>query len=197
MATALKDEQDESACTASTQSLPEQEDTDINDCNNTIDEQAEFHAATQHSGAQSLPEQEDYDDNDCNNTIDEQGDFHAGNSLHTTTTEVTLMVHHLPDWILQQDLMDMLNSSGFDGLYDFVFVPASFDTGKGKGYGFVNFKTAEAAHALRKTWKLRVGMARIQGREANIQRWNTRKMGRVRNSNFRPLIWQQDATQTQ
>jgi len=141
----------------------------------------------------------------CSTTWDDpQGSGVDGNDLNDNPTSTggatTLMLRNLPEHILQQDLINALTAAGFGGQFDFCYMPSIFATGKGKGYAFINLKTADAAEALRSAWegrsplgksgkgRLRTSLARIQGRDANIRKWNTQKAMRIRNPNHRPFI---------
>jgi len=117
----------------------------------------------------------------------------------------TLMIRNLPIDILQKDLIDDLNASGFRGLYDFCYMPCSFDwssgENKGKGYAFINFVSSVPAREFVMVWHstLRFGMtnptmclnisaAAVQGLEANIAKWKCLRSRRIRNQNFRPFV---------
>ena len=87
---------------------------------------------------------------------------------------------------------------------DFSYMPSSFGSRRGKGYAFVNFNSPQAAEifvrAWRKNWHnsrrfgvaanvtLNVSAAVVQGRDSNVNRWNSAKMARVKNANRRPYV---------
>eukprot|EP00418_Pyrodinium_bahamense_P015454 CAMPEP_0179119572 /NCGR_PEP_ID=MMETSP0796-20121207/56294_1 /TAXON_ID=73915 /ORGANISM="Pyrodinium bahamense, Strain pbaha01" /LENGTH=296 /DNA_ID=CAMNT_0020818077 /DNA_START=139 /DNA_END=1029 /DNA_ORIENTATION=- len=112
----------------------------------------------------------------------------------------TLMLQNLPQNIVQRDLCNALDRAGFSGQYDFLYMPTMFSTGMGKGYAFVNFTTPDVAQRFLTRWSkarpfgrsqsktLTITEAHIQGRDANIAKWDTPKMRRVRNPNHRPLV---------
>jgi len=112
----------------------------------------------------------------------------------------TLMIRNLPTGITQQDLKDDLDLS-FAGLYDFLYMPAEFGEGKGKGYAFINFTSSAAAGLLIGAWHLKrrfgasstdsplnISAASIQGREKNILKFNNPRLRRVRNPSYRPFV---------
>merc|ERR1712112_580386 len=67
----------------------------------------------------------------------------------------TMMVRNLPPRYVQDRFIALLDSYGFDGTYDFVYVPhAASNKNKNKGYAFVNFLNAEYAKRLREVWDL-------------------------------------------
>jgi len=112
----------------------------------------------------------------------------------------TLMVRNLPHEVLQNDVLRELERCGLLEACDFLYLPSSFGTRRSKGYAFVNFSTPEAADLFYSTWhksrrfevpaniSLNVSAAVIQGRCANVQRWDSAKMRRVKNANYRPYI---------
>jgi hypothetical protein len=138
------------------------------------------------------------------NWDDDEGSVADDNDLGdipTSTGEATtLMLRNLPEQIVQQDLIDVLNAAGFAGHFDFLYMPSIFASGLGKGYAFINLTTPDIATALRSSWegrsplgksskgRVRASLAHIQGRDANIRKWNTRKTMRIRNPNHRPFI---------
>jgi len=75
------------------------------------------------------------DISDCEDTSDHE-------ELHRTTT----MMRNIPSEYTRADLLDLLDRKGFNGLYDLVYVPISFQTGLNHGYAFINFTTAEDAN---------------------------------------------------
>merc|ERR1719499_339601 len=113
----------------------------------------------------------------------------------------TLMIRNLPHDLTQLDLIAELDDNGFEETYDFLYMPSNFCSGRGKGYAFINFTQQEAAQRFVSEWHkgVRFGAARdrgglsisaaaVQGREANIKKWDVPRMRRVKNPNFRPLI---------
>lgn len=112
----------------------------------------------------------------------------------------TLMIQNLPTTLTQRGLVSALDQCGFIGLYDFLYLPTAFGLGGSRGYAFVNFTTPAAARRLACMWDrhrpfgrstgkaLHVIAAVLQGRDANIARWNTAKMRRVRNPEHQPLV---------
>jgi hypothetical protein len=138
------------------------------------------------------------------NWDDNEGSVVDDNDLGDNPTSkgeaTTLMLRNLPEQIVQQDLIDALNAAGFAGQVDFCYMPSIFATGLGKGYAFINFVSSDMAKALRSAWegrsplgksskgRVRTSLAHIQGRDANIRKWNTRKTMRIRNPNHRPFV---------
>jgi len=98
-----------------------------------------------------------------------------------TSSLTTVVVRNLPLRCNQSRFCTVLDSYGFEGTYDYVYVPFNTDRRKNKGYGVVNFITAEDGKRLHELWnhqkvfpavfsiqptkELSVGFAAIQGVE--------------------------------
>lgn len=125
-------------------------------------------------------------------------------SIHRDKT--TLMIRNLPAHVTQPCLIEELNQSGFQGSYDFLYVPLYFETNLNKGFAFVNFIDPCKAAALVGQWhlqqpfvakqdvqgrhalQLNIAPAHIQGLEANLQKWMTPRLRRIKNPNLRPFV---------
>lgn len=114
-----------------------------------------------------------------------------------------MMVRNLPYSLTQQKLVDALDATGFAGLYDFCYLPHKFSDHKNVGYAFINFVNAAVAKDFQSAWHqdkgtvfnahdmrkaLNVTVAVLQGRKANMMKAQSKKMGRVKNSSFKPLF---------
>merc|ERR1712176_1678209 len=60
----------------------------------------------------------------------------------------TLIIRNLPNHLTRQDLLHALDSNGYAGDYDFVYLPIDFTTGCGLGYAFVNMTCCQRAAAF-------------------------------------------------
>lgn len=97
---------------------------------------------------------------------------------------------------------DMLNSKGFDGCYDFVYLPTDFLSWMAFGYAFINMKTHEDALRVMDVmegfsdWGTSGGDAcgvvwsdPYQGLAANIERYrNSPVMGATVHEMYKPLL---------
>jgi len=119
----------------------------------------------------------------------------------------TMMIRNLPRNLTQAALIDALDNSGFSGLYDFCYMPCSFDNSQNKGFAFVNMTSPAAAGMLVGSWHSRrlfaaadgirsplsLCPAIVQGREANIEKWNQPRCKRIRNPKLRPFVTEPSA----
>jgi len=101
----------------------------------------------------------------------------------------TVMMRNLPYCYTRQMLIDLLDSKGFWGEYDFLYLPIDFESGYHVGYAFVNLTLSE--HAVRfmeifngfNDWTPRrdnriceVSWGSIQGFHANVERFETKQL---------------------
>lgn len=114
----------------------------------------------------------------------------------------SLMVRNIPKGVTQEMVQEELDRSGFAQLYDFLYLPSSFDAREGKGYAFLNFVTPAAAQTFFGAWQrsrrfmstdgldklLTITVAAVQGLEANSKKWSGPRMHRIRNPALRPVI---------
>jgi hypothetical protein len=113
----------------------------------------------------------------------------------------TLMLRNVPLARTQSDLIEEIDRCGFRGTYDFCYLPRTFKTGKNRGFAFVNFTNVDAAAKFKVTWHksrrfrrrardkpLDVGIAAVQGRDANYEMAVSAKMDRIKNADFRPYV---------
>jgi hypothetical protein len=113
----------------------------------------------------------------------------------------SLMLRNLPRKITQQDLVDRIHTSGFEGRCDFCYMPRNFNSGENQGHAFVNFVTEEAASDFHKAWHrqrpfrtnknqpaINISAADLQGLSANLSKWDNPRMRRVRNPIYKPFM---------
>lgn len=106
----------------------------------------------------------------------------------------TVMIRQVPRCYTQRMLLDEVNSRGFEGLADFIYLPFDVKKNVNVGYGFLSFVDSKSAQAFRDTFDgmfldnlealmakvggknkgkppqpLRVHPATVQGYEANLR----------------------------
>jgi len=95
----------------------------------------------------------------------------------------TIMLGNIPFWLKSHQLRTVVNMKGFEGKYDYLYIPCTSGRRSNLGYGFINLVGPEDARqfmlAIDKfcfsmfspTEKLcSVQRASLQGREANLNR---------------------------
>lgn len=116
----------------------------------------------------------------------------------------TVMFRNLPNDYSQQMLLALLDSEGFEGLYDFLYVPFDFKRHAGLGYAFINMVSPDAARKIKselqgfKKWSipskkiLEVCYSKpLQGLAANIERYrNSPVMHPDVPEEFKPALFQ-------
>eukprot|EP00971_Amphidinium_carterae_P151362 3001030-Amphidinium_carterae.1 len=120
----------------------------------------------------------------------------------------TVMVQNLPRLFSQKDLMNSLDMLGFEGTYDFCYLPVCFTNGHCRGYAFINFRRPTFAARLLAEWQdakyllnkkqkkpLLVTFAETQGLTALLAQPQMKRMQRVRNVEFRPFLADEIAVQ--
>ena len=112
----------------------------------------------------------------------------------------TGMVRNLPEACTSHEVRRMLAVSGFDRLYDYLYIPHDFKTGNSKGVAFINFIYPDAYIAFKNSWHgsrwfpesrenrgLQIKEAHIQGSRANALK-AAKCAETVRNESFRPFF---------
>merc|ERR1719375_193444 len=115
----------------------------------------------------------------------------------------SVMMRNLPNDYTRNALLELLNAEGFEGKYDFVYLPIDFRSGCGLGYAFINFISLEVAHEFRqhftgfKTWTVNsdkvceVTWSSLQGLEAHIERFrNSPVMHEAVSDDQKPAMFQ-------
>lgn len=102
----------------------------------------------------------------------------------------TVMMRNLPNKYNQQMLLEELNTSGFLGTYDFIYLPIDPETNANRGYAFLNFTDTNFAWMLKLTYEGRkmgrfnsdkvvsVAPAALQGFEANYAHYSSARVNR-------------------
>lgn len=112
-----------------------------------------------------------------------------------------MMLRNTPNRYTAEELLAEMIGLGFEGAFDFFYLPIDFDTKRNRGFCFVNFVSASRAadfaaafhglslqrYATRKV--LEVSPALTQGFEANVEMYARRDAQRIQNPWFRPMIF--------
>lgn len=113
----------------------------------------------------------------------------------------TVMLRNIPNRCSQRELIAELEAAGFQGCFDFLYIPLDLGTMCNVGYAFVNF--THSAHALRCMEELprhpfkrqrRAGKAvavlpaHMQGLEANLRHYEKAAVNTSRLRQRRPVV---------
>eukprot|EP00747_Dinoflagellata_sp_TGD_P125808 gnl/TRDRNA2_/TRDRNA2_174215_c0_seq14.p1 gnl/TRDRNA2_/TRDRNA2_174215_c0~~gnl/TRDRNA2_/TRDRNA2_174215_c0_seq14.p1 ORF type:complete len:454 (-),score=97.06 gnl/TRDRNA2_/TRDRNA2_174215_c0_seq14:888-2183(-) len=102
----------------------------------------------------------------------------------------TIMMRNLPNKYTQHLLIEELNSRGFSGTFDFIYVPVDPDTDANRGYAFINFDQASDARRFKEEFDgyqmsyfesskfVTVTPATLQGFEANYAHYANARVNR-------------------
>lgn len=92
---------------------------------------------------------------------------------------VTVMIRNVPRQYNQDILVELMNKAGFQGSYDFVYLPINVHNLRNRGYAFVNFISPDVARLFKAVFEQQpmdssengkdiwIHPAAIQGYEAN------------------------------
>jgi hypothetical protein len=130
----------------------------------------------------------------------------APTSVADLGTATTLMIRNLPFNLKRNELLQGINSSGFAGTYDFLYLPHKFREHRNLGFAFINFDNVEYAKKFHEVWHLsrrfmgkggsgskgvkplNISVSAVQGRDANVRQANSHKVERVKNTSYRPFV---------
>lgn len=117
----------------------------------------------------------------------------------------TVMMRNLPNNYSRDMLLELMDSRGFAGLYDFVYLPVDFSTRSGLGYAFVNLTDAATALLFWRVFEsfcdwsipsrkvcILTWSDPIQGLDANVERYRSSPvMCETVPDEFKPAIFSQ------
>eukprot|EP00931_Biecheleriopsis_adriatica_P092187 TRINITY_DN66004_c0_g1_i1.p1 TRINITY_DN66004_c0_g1~~TRINITY_DN66004_c0_g1_i1.p1 ORF type:complete len:389 (+),score=86.75 TRINITY_DN66004_c0_g1_i1:35-1201(+) len=112
----------------------------------------------------------------------------------------TLMLRNIPNKYTQNTLMKEINHLGFQGTFNFFYLPMDIHNRSNVGYAFINFISAEEAERFWKEFDghdfgrfrsrkvAAVCKAHLQGLDANIRHFQHRAITMARNDQYRPAV---------
>lgn len=95
-------------------------------------------------------------------------------SVREPTGRTSIALKNLPTDLTRESLMRMLNSQGLEGLYNLVYLPFDFATGRALGYATLNMETSYVAELAAKLLK---GFSGWHGEKALDVCWNAPHQG--------------------
>jgi len=117
----------------------------------------------------------------------------------------TVMIRNMPNNYTREMLLEMVDSMGFAGAYDFAYLPVDFQNQAGLGYAFINFVSVEHAQLCFErfegfsNWKVPsekvctvTWSSPTQGLEEHLERYrNSPVMHHSLPDEWRPVLLQQ------
>jgi hypothetical protein len=115
----------------------------------------------------------------------------------------TVMMKNIPNNYTRDMFLAMLNGEGFEGLYDFVYLPCDFNRDANLGYAFINLISADVVEAFWNTFtgfsKWALPTAKVcqvswsgphQGLLAHVERYrNSPVMHKSVRDDYKPVIF--------
>ena len=129
----------------------------------------------------------------------------CGTAIRTPEPEIaehfrtTVMLRNIPNKFTQQKLMEYINGEGFDGRFDFFYLPIDFRNKCNVGYAFINFDCHETLLQFKERFEgfklpgynsqkvCVVTYARVQGLEANLVHYKNSPVADVTVPEYRPV----------
>jgi hypothetical protein len=119
---------------------------------------------------------------------------------NTQKPVTTAMLRNIPNKYTQASLLHEIDCAGFEGTYDFFYLPMDTQNRTNVGYAFINFQTPAcmchftetfSGHAFREhasQKRARVTPAHLQGFQENVRHFSNRAVTHSRNSQYRPVV---------
>jgi len=133
---------------------------------------------------------------------------HRPDKLEWGANVVTVMMRQIPRHITQQHLLQEVIAHGFEGLFDFLYLPWDLKKGTNVGYGFISFSDPRTAASFRDAFDgtylgtpeartltgfsekpVKVHPASTQGYQANYQHFVHTKTGQKQDPLYSPLFF--------
>ncbi|CAD7949471.1 unnamed protein product [Amoebophrya sp. A25] len=122
-------------------------------------------------------------------------------SYQEKDNRTTMMLRNIPNKYTQPMLLNTLDEQGFQGKFDFFYLPIDFRNRCNVGYAFINFTSPDDAKnflSIFHKFKLKaynspkvceVNYARVQGLQANIEVYRNSPVNGIPIKQYRPLIF--------
>jgi hypothetical protein len=130
-------------------------------------------------------------------------DSSASKSSPSSVDRTTVMLRNIPNNYTREMLLELLDTEGFKGQYDFIYLPMDFSRMAGLGYAFINLVSNTVAENVKSHFEGFSGWSLasqkvcevswgepLQGLEAHIERYrNSPVMHEDVNEKYRPLLF--------
>jgi len=130
------------------------------------------------------------------------GDWFKAEAKTEDEEWTTVMLCGFPRSYDRDKLVNLLDSHGYSGMFDFVYLPMEFEYSECVGYAFVNLTTAAAALRLKAAFEgfaghpfagdkpCRTNWSRVQGLGANVKQYrNSPIMHKLVPDEFKPMLF--------
>ncbi|KAF4712672.1 hypothetical protein FOZ62_026703 [Perkinsus olseni] len=127
----------------------------------------------------------------------------CGGTPTNDTDKTTVMLRNIPNKYTQRILLNSIDGRGFEGTYDFFYLPIDFRNRCNLGYALINFTTNESAvafthsfngyalPAFKSTKVCEVCWARVQGLEANVEHYRNSPVNEMPHNEYKPMLFAQ------
>lgn len=112
----------------------------------------------------------------------------------------TVMLRNIPNKYTQNTLLQEINETGFEGTYNFFYLPMDVHNRSNVGYAFINFERPADAERFRRSFSdhqfqrfhsRKIGIvciAHVQGLDENLRHFENRAVTQARNDQYRPIV---------
>mmetsp|Transcript_76506 Transcript_76506/g.132329 ORF Transcript_76506/g.132329 Transcript_76506/m.132329 type:complete len:425 (-) Transcript_76506:174-1448(-) len=112
----------------------------------------------------------------------------------------TVMLRNIPNKYTQNTLLQEINEVGFEGTYNFFYLPMDVHNRSNVGYAFINFERPVDAERFRRSFSdhrfqrfhsRKIGIvciAHVQGLDENLRHFENRAVTQARNDQYRPIV---------
>lgn len=114
--------------------------------------------------------------------------------------KTTAMLRNIPNRFTQATLMQEIDAAGFEGEYDFFYLPMDIQNRTNVGYCFINFTSCAGLQKFMSVFVgyafqkhsgqkiAQVSEAHVQGFVENISHFSNRAVAHSRNGQYRPIV---------
>eukprot|EP00440_Ansanella_granifera_P002495 gb/GFBE01002713.1/.p1 GENE.gb/GFBE01002713.1/~~gb/GFBE01002713.1/.p1 ORF type:complete len:326 (+),score=58.00 gb/GFBE01002713.1/:1-978(+) len=113
----------------------------------------------------------------------------------------TMMLRNIPSKYTQSSLVNEIQNNGFEGTFDFFYLPMDIHNRSNVGYAFINFLSPQDAERFREAFSghtfarfnskkvSSVNSAHLQGLLANLRHFENRAVTHAANKQYRPMVF--------
>lgn len=125
---------------------------------------------------------------------------HSDTENHLATT---LMFRNIPNKYTREMLLEEIGEKGFNGKYDFFYLPIDFRNRCNVGYAFINFISQKEAETFKYAFQgqqlkefnsakvCKITVAKVQGRDANVEQYRNSAVMNM-DERYHPLIFDRE-----